>query len=446
MQKSKINLVSLGCSKNTVDSESLAGKLIKEGFSVEFDMVKPSFDFDIINTCGFIDKAKEESINVILEFVNLRKESRETFKIIVYGCLAERYKRELLQEIPEIDLLCGIMSDKRIISYIQTQTTTTTQKISDEQYNGYSTTVTKRKLSAAEHYAYIKISEGCDRRCSFCAIPLIKGKHVSRPIEDIVEEANMLVKQGVKEIILIAQDTSYYGLDLYGERKLYDLLKSLCRTIVHWIRLQYTYPNQFPTKILDLMNEEKKICHYLDMPLQHINDRILNSMNRNITADRIISLINNVRNKVKDIAFRTTLIVGYPSETQAEFEELKQFVTQTRFDRMGAFTYSKEEGTMAGRMNDDVSEREKQRRLYELTDIQEKISFKLNQNKIGKTFETIIDRKEGEYFIGRTQYDSPEVDNEVLIPIKDNPSLKIGEFYRIKITDATEFDLYGQTE
>ena len=436
MQKTKINLVSLGCSKNTVDSESLAGKLIHEGFSVKFNMEEPSFDFVIINTCGFIDKAKEESINTILEFINLRKEGNKNFKIIVYGCLAQRYKKDLEKELPEIDFLAGIMADKDIIKYVLSTNY-------NEQRTESANTNAKRSLSGAKHYAYIKISEGCDRRCSFCAIPLIKGKHVSRPIEDIVEEANALIKQGVKEIILIAQDTSYYGLDLYGKRRLYDLLKELCKTDIHWIRLQYSYPNQFPVEILDLMNEETKICHYLDMPLQHINNRILDSMNRNITSAEIISLINNVRARVKNIAFRTTLIVGYPTENKLEFNELKTFVKEIKFDRMGAFTYSKEEGTKAAELNDNVSEKEKQRRLDELTEIQQEISFELNQNKIGKTFETIIDRKEGEYFVGRTQYDSPEVDNEVLIAIKDNPTLQIGEFYDIKITDSSEFDLYG---
>ncbi len=438
MQQRKINLVSLGCSKNTVDSESLAGKLISEGFSVEFNMEKPLFDFVIINTCGFIDKAKEESINTILEFVNLRQTSNKEFKVIVYGCLAQRYKTELQKELPEIDLLCGIMADKEIIAYIERSVSKTESKTSNKYQ-------IERKLSNAKHYAYIKISEGCDRRCSFCAIPLIKGQHISRPIEDIVNETKSLIKQGVKEIILIAQDTSYYGLDLYGKRRLYDLLKALCKTDIHWIRLQYSYPNQFPIEVLQLMNEQEKICHYLDMPLQHINNNILQSMNRNITSNEVISLIKDIRLQVKDIAIRTTLIVGYPNETKLEFDELKNFVRDIQFDRMGAFTYSKEEGTKAAELEDNITSKEKQRRLDELAEIQQEISFNLNQNKIGKTFETIIDRKEGEYFIGRTQYDSPEVDNEVLIKIEDNPTLQIGEFYNIKIIDATEFDLYGTT-
>lgn len=271
-----------------------------------------------------------------------------------------------------------------------------------------------------------------------------KGKHISRPIEEIVAEAKELVKQGVKELILIAQDTSYYGLDLYKERKLYDLLKELCKTDIHWIRLQYSYPNQFPEEILELMQSEKKICHYLDMPLQHYNNRILESMNRNITGEEVRSLIQRIRTKVPDIAFRTTLIVGYPSEKKAEYEELRDFVSEIKFDRMGAFTYSKEEGTKAGQMRDSVPMKEKQRRLDELTEIQQEISYELNQQKIGKIFEVLIDRQEGNFFVGRTQYDSPEVDNEVLIEKTQDVKLKIGEFYQIKITSAVDFDLYGE--
>ena len=438
MQKPKINIVSLGCSKNTVDSETLAGKLISNSFSVEFDMTQPSFDFVIINTCGFIDKAKEESIDTILSFVELRENEHKDFKIIVYGCLAQRYKEDLNKEIPEIDLLCGIMADNEIINYI-----VSTYK---SNHSPNSTTASsKRKLSSLKHFAYVKIAEGCNRRCSFCAIPFIKGPYISRPIEDIVEEVKDLTTEGVKEIILIAQDTSCYGVDLYHKNRLYDLLKALSDTQVHWIRLQYSYPNQFPIEVLDLMNENPKICRYLDMPLQHINDRILSLMNRNITSNEIHSLINTIRKKVKDISLRTTLIVGFPSEKKQDFEELEQFVRQTKFDRMGAFTFSKQEGTKAAEMNDNISASEKQKRLDSLTYLQQDISFSLNQEKIGKTFETIIDRKEGEFFVGRTQYDSPEVDNEVLISIKENPTLEIGNFYNILITDASDFDLYGKS-
>ncbi|MBQ4420087.1 MAG: 30S ribosomal protein S12 methylthiotransferase RimO [Bacteroidales bacterium] len=425
----KINFISLGCSKNTVDSEGLAGELSKNGFIVEFDSQSTDFDYVLINTCGFIDKAKEESVNTILSYVSFRKAKRKKFNIIVFGCLAQRYKDDLQKEIPEIDKIFGLMQQKDIVSYIK--------------QDSLSNTVIQRKLSTPKHYAYLKISEGCDRHCSFCAIPLIRGRHISRPIEDIVSEAKDLVKQGVKELILIAQDTSYYGLDLYKERKLYTLLEELCKTDIHWIRLQYSYPNQFPKEILNLMNKEKKICHYLDMPLQHINNRILESMNRNITDVEVKSLITEIRKKVPDIALRTTLIVGYPSEKKSEFLELKDFVEQVKFDRMGAFTYSKEEGTKAGKMRDSVPMKEKQRRLDELSALQQDISLSLNQDKIGKEFEVIIDRKEDDYYVGRTQYDSPEVDNEVLIPVKNNKNLRIGEFYNVEISSAEDFDLYG---
>lgn len=428
----KINLISLGCSKNTVDSEGLAGELSKNGFIVEFDSQSTDFDYVLINTCGFIDKAKEESINTILSYVSFRKAKRKKFNIIVFGCLAQRYKDDLQKEIPEIDKIFGLMQQKDIVSYIK--------------QDSLSNTVIQRKLSTPKHYAYLKISEGCDRHCSFCAIPLIRGRHISRPIEDIVREAKDLVKQGVKELILIAQDTSYYGLDLYKERKLYTLLEELCKTDIHWIRLQYSYPNQFPKEILDLMNRDKKICHYLDMPLQHINNRILESMNRNITDVEVKSLIAEIRKKVPDIALRTTLIVGYPSEKKSEFLELKDFVEQVKFDRMGAFTYSKEEGTKAGKMRDSVPMKEKQRRLDELSALQQDISLSLNQDKIGKEFEVIIDRKEDDYYVGRTQYDSPEVDNEVLIPVKNNKNLRIGEFYNVEISSAEDFDLYGDVK
>lgn len=437
-KKVKINIVSLGCSKNTVDSEMLAGQLTNEGFEVVFDSEKPSFDFVVINTCGFIDKAKQESINTILSFAQQRQYSKRDFKLIVFGCLAQRYKEELQQQISEIDAIFGIMQEKQIIEYIVN--ISKAAKTSNNQ----TTILAERKLSSAKHYAYLKISEGCNRRCSFCAIPFIKGKYVSKPIEDIVFEANNLVKQGVKELILIAQDTSYYGVDLYHQNKLRDLLVELCKTKVEWIRLQYTYPNEFPFEILDLMTENSKLCHYLDIPLQHINNNVLQSMNRNISNTEILSLLNKIREKVPDIALRTTLIVGYPNETKQAFMELKDFVKQVQFDRMGAFTFSKQEGTSAALLDDNISEKEKQKRLDELTDIQQEISYNLNQNKIGKTFKTIVDRVEGDYYIGRTQYDSPEVDNEVLIPIKQSSKFTIGNFYNVLITDAVEFDLYGQ--
>ncbi len=425
----KVNIISLGCSKNTVDSETLAGELVNNGCEVEFDSEKMDFDYVLINTCGFINAAKQESINTILSYIEYRKTSKKKFNIIVFGCLAQRYRMDLEEAIPEVDKLFGIMNKREIVSYIK-------QQAIISQNN-------TRELSTPKHYAYLKISEGCDRNCSFCAIPLIKGKHISRPIEDIVQEAKSLIQRGVKELILIAQDTSYYGLDLYKERKLLTLLEELCKTDVHWIRLQYSYPNQFPVEVLDLMNREKKICKYLDMPLQHINNRILESMNRNISSEEVTSLIEKIRNTVKDVALRTTLIVGYPSEKKSEFLELKDFVSKVKFDRMGAFTYSKEEGTKAGKMRDSIPQTEKQNRLDLLTEVQQEISFNLNQQKVGKVFEALIDRKEDGYFIGRTQYDSPEVDNEVLIEARSNPYIETGEFYNVRIYKAMEFDLYG---
>ncbi|MBR1768896.1 MAG: 30S ribosomal protein S12 methylthiotransferase RimO [Bacteroidales bacterium] len=425
-----VNFISLGCSKNTVDSESIAGQLISKGFDVEFDSKDEDFDYVLINTCGFIDKAKEESVNTILSYVAYRKKKKKSFNIIVFGCLAQRYKEDLAKEIPEIDKIFGLMQQKDIIAYIDER----------EEVNEQA----ERKLSTPNHYAYVKISEGCDRHCSFCAIPMIRGRHISRPVEDIVSEVKALCKRGVKEVILIAQDTSYYGLDLYGERRLYSLLTELCKTDIHWIRLQYSYPNQFPQEVLDLMASEPKICNYLDMPLQHINDRILQSMNRNITGREVKDLIEKIRKKVPDIALRTTFIVGYPTETREEFSDLKDFVGQTEFDRMGAFTYSKEEGTKAAELKDNISEKEKQKRLDELTLIQQDISFMLNQKKIGGTYEILIDREEEEYFVGRTQYDSPEVDNEVLIAKSQYPALSIGEFYKAKIVSAEAFDLMGE--
>jgi len=424
----KVNIISLGCSKNTVDSEGLAGALIKEGFGVEYNAQEPDFDYVLINTCGFIDKAKEESINTILNYVSFRKRYKKHFEVIVFGCLAQRYKEELQEQIPEIDKVFGLMQQKEILSHIK--------------QNSHFDSVGFRKLSTPRHYAYIKISEGCDRHCSFCAIPMIRGRYASRSIEEIISEAEYLSKQGVKELILIAQDTSYYGRDLYKQNKLYDLLVSLCKVNVHWIRLQYSYPNQFPMEVLSLMQTEKKLCRYLDMPLQHINNRILESMNRHISSEEITALITKIRQTIPDIALRTTLIVGYPSEKKTEFEQLKYFINQVKFDRMGAFTYSKEEGTLAGKLRDNVSQKEKQKRLDELTLLQEEISLSLNKQKIGKIFEVIIDGKEGEYFVGRTQYDSPEVDNEILIKSVNN--IKIGEFYFVKIISADIFDLYAE--
>ena len=424
----KINIITLGCSKNLVDSEHLAGILKANGHEVLFDSTKKKFEVAIINTCGFIGDAKEESIDVILEYIEEKKKGN-IGKIIVFGCLVERYKETLEEEFKEVDAFFGVNNYLDIATYLNA-------KIEKDFF-------LQRQPSTPKHFAYLKISEGCDRFCSFCAIPYIRGRHISIPIEELVEEAQCLAKRGVKEIIIIAQDTCNYGKDLYGKVRLVDLLREIAKIEqIEWIRLQYSYPNDFNDELINFMANEPKMCKYIDMPLQHINNRLLNSMNRRITGEEIKTLINKIREKIPQVCLRTTLIVGYPSESEEEFEELKTFVEQTKFDRMGAFTYSAEENTAAFKLEDNISEEEKQDRLDALTFSQESISLNLNQKKIGKTFKVLIDRKEGEFWIGRTEFDSPEVDNEVLISIEEK--VKIGNFYQVKITDATEFDLYGE--
>jgi ribosomal protein S12 methylthiotransferase len=424
----KINIITLGCSKNLVDSEHLAGILKTNGHEVLFDSTKKRFDVAIINTCGFIGDAKEESIDVILEYIE-QKEKGNIGKIIVFGCLVERYKETLEEEFVEIDAFFGVNNYLEIATYLNAE-------IEKDFF-------LQRQPSTPKHFAYLKISEGCDRFCSFCAIPYIRGRHISIPIEELVAEAQCLAKRGVKEIIIIAQDTCNYGKDLYGKVRLVDLLREIAKIEqIEWIRLQYSYPNDFNDELINFMANEPKMCKYIDMPLQHINNRLLNSMNRRITGEEIKTLINKIREKIPQVCLRTTLIVGYPSESEEEFEELKTFIEQTKFDRMGAFTYSAEENTAAFKLEDNISEEEKQDRLDALTFSQESISLNLNQKKIGKTFKVLIDRKEGEFWIGRTEFDSPEVDNEVLISIEEK--VKIGNFYQVKITDAAEFDLYGE--
>lgn len=424
----KINIITLGCSKNLVDSEHLAGILKTNGHEVLFDSTKKRFDVAIINTCGFIGDAKEESIDVILEYIE-QKEKGNIGKIIVFGCLVERYKETLEEEFVEIDAFFGVNNYLEIATYLNAE-------IEKDFF-------LQRQPSTPKHFAYLKISEGCDRFCSFCAIPYIRGRHISIPIEELVAEAQCLAKRGVKEIIIIAQDTCNYGKDLYGKVRLVDLLREIAKIEqIEWIRLQYSYPNDFNDELINFMANEPKMCKYIDMPLQHINNRLLNSMNRRITGEEIRTLINKIREKIPQVCLRTTLIVGYPSESEEEFEELKTFVEQTKFDRMGAFTYSAEENTAAFKLEDNISEEEKQDRLDALTFLQEGISLELNQKKISKTFKVLIDRKEGEYYVGRTEFDSPEVDNEVLISIEEK--VKIGNFYQVKITDAAEFDLYGE--
>ena len=424
----KINIITLGCSKNLVDSEHLAGILKANGHEVLFDSTKKKFDVAIINTCGFIGDAKEESIDVILEYIEEKKKGNIK-NIIVFGCLVERYKETLEEEFVEVDAFFGVNNYLDIATYLNAQ-------IEKDFF-------LQRQPSTPKHFAYLKISEGCDRFCSFCAIPYIRGRHISIPIEELVEEAKCLAKRGVKEIIIIAQDTCNYGKDLYGKVRLVDLLKEIAKIEqIEWIRLQYSYPNDFNDELIEFLANEPKMCKYIDMPLQHINNRLLSSMNRKITGEEIRTLIDKIRKKIPQVCLRTTLIVGYPSESKEEFDELKEFVEQTKFDRMGAFTYSAEENTAAFKLEDNISQEEKDERLDALTFLQEGISLNLNQKKIGKIFKVLIDRKEGEYYVGRTEFDSPEVDNEVLISIEEK--IKIGNFYQVKITDAVEFDLYGE--
>lgn len=424
----KINIVSLGCSKNTVDSEFLAGHLINKGYEVDYDAIKGNFDVVIVNTCGFIGDAKEESINTIL-LQCAYKQTNKVGKVIVCGCLSQRYKEDLKNEIPLVDEFFGVFEWKKILEYLDTYV----------EGNYYKS----RFISTPKHYAYLKIAEGCDRQCSYCAIPIIRGKNISRPIEELVEEAKELVSSGVKEIILIAQDTTYYGLDLYNERKLTDLLKELVKIDnLKWIRIQYTYPHQFPMEVIEVMKNEEKICKYIDIPLQHINSSILSSMKRNIDSEQTRNIVEQIREKIPNIALRTTFIVGYPGETEESFEELKSFVEEMRFDRMGCFIYSPEEGTSAYELEDNVPEEVKQERFDEILSLQQNISLEINQTKIGKEFEVIVDRREQDFWIARTQYDSPEVDNEVLI--SDKEKLEIGQFYKVKIVDAVEFDLIGE--
>ncbi len=424
----KINIITLGCSKNLVDSEHLAGILKANGHEVLFDSTKKKFDVAIINTCGFIGDAKEESIDVVLEYIEEKKKGNIK-KILVFGCLVERYKETLEEEFTEVDSFFGVNNYLDIATYLNAE-------IEKDFF-------LQRQTSTPKHFAYLKISEGCDRFCSFCAIPYIRGRHISIPIEELVAEAQCLAKRGVKEIIIIAQDTCNYGKDLYGKVRLVDLLKEIAKIEqIEWIRLQYSYPNDFNDELIEFLANEPKMCKYIDMPLQHINNRLLSSMNRKITGEEIRTLINKIREKIPQVCLRTTLIVGYPSESEEEFEELREFVEQTKFDRMGAFTYSAEENTAAFKLEDNISQEEKDERLDALTFLQEGVSLNLNQKKIGKTFKVLIDRKEGEYYVGRTEFDSPEVDNEVLISIEEK--IKIGNFYQVKITDAVEFDLYGE--
>jgi ribosomal protein S12 methylthiotransferase len=428
--KPRVNVVTLGCSKNIYDSEILMGQLKGNHFDVVHESESVgSDDIIVINTCGFIDNAKQESIDTILQYSEL-KEQGKVGKVIVTGCLSERYKPELQAEITNVDAYFGTNDLQSLLNSLGA--------------NYKHELIGQRLLTTPSHFAYFKIAEGCNRPCSFCAIPLMRGKHVSKTMDELVTEAMKLARNGTKELILIAQDLTYYGLDLYGKRNLDQLLRRLSDVNgIEWIRLQYAYPSGFPMEILDVMNERENICKYLDMPLQHISDNMLKSMRRGITKQKTIDLVNSIRNKVPGIAMRTTLITGYPGETRQDFEEMAEWVADTRFDRLGCFTYSHEEKTHAHTLIDDVPEEVKQTRADAIMEIQQGISLEKNQEKIGNTYKVLIDRKDKEHFIGRTEYDSPEVDNEVLIDAKLNYAT-VGSFVQVKIESAEDFDLYGQ--
>ncbi|WP_421942523.1 30S ribosomal protein S12 methylthiotransferase RimO [Pedobacter sp.] len=430
VKQPKINVITLGCSKNIYDSEVLMGQLRGNNLNVTHESDKMGKDdIVVINTCGFIDNAKQESIDTILQFSEL-KEAGKIGKVVVTGCLSERYKPELESEITNVDAFFG---------------TNDLQNILHELGANYKhELIGERLLTTPSHFAYFKIAEGCNRPCSFCAIPLMRGKHMSKPMEELVNEAKILAKNGTKELILIAQDLTYYGLDLYGVRKLDELMRRLSDVPgIEWIRLQYAYPSGFPMEILDAMNERDNICKYLDMPLQHITDNMLKSMRRGTTKQKTIDLVNQIRDKVPNIAMRTTLICGYPGETQYDFEEMAAWVEETKFDRLGCFTYSHEEKTHAHSLIDDVADEVKQQRVDDIMEIQQGISFEINQEKVGKTFKVLIDKKEGDFFVGRTEFDSPEVDNEVLIDASTGYAAN-GSFVNVKIDRAEDFDLYGK--
>jgi ribosomal protein S12 methylthiotransferase len=474
LKKNKVNVITLGCSKNVYDSEVLMGQLKANNFAVEHEAEDSDASIVIINTCGFIENAKQESINTIIEYAEAKQQGLVD-KLYVTGCLSERYKPELAKEIPNVDEFFGTHDLPRLLKTLN----------ADYKHE----LIGERVLTTPKHFAYFKISEGCDRPCSFCAIPLMRGKHVSIPMEKLIEQAKTLARNGTKEFILIAQDLTYYGLDIYKKRNLGELLEKLSDVEgIEWLRLHYAFPQGFPLDVLDVIKNSPKICKYLDMPLQHISDNMLKSMRRGTTKQRTIDLVNMIRDKVPGIAIRTTLITGYPGETEKDFEEMKQWVSETKFERLGVFTYSHEENTHAYKLKDDVPAKVKQQRAEEIMEIQRGISYELNQNHIGKTYKVLFDRKEGDYFIGRTEFDSPEVDNEVLVsaspllskegwhgvpgwsedirppfakggqggssPLLDKEgwreatgwSIRIGSFANIKITEASEYDLVGEVE
>jgi ribosomal protein S12 methylthiotransferase len=426
LKKNKINVITLGCSKNVYDSEVLMGQLKASGKEVVHE---EEGNIVVINTCGFINNAKEESVNTILDYMQ-KKEDGDVDKVFVTGCLSERYKPDLQKEISNVDQYFGTTELPQLLKALG----------ADYKHE----LIGERLTTTPKNYAYLKIAEGCDRPCSFCAIPLMRGKHKSTPIENLVIEAEKLAANGVKELVLIAQDLTYYGLDLYKKRNLAELLEALVKVEgIEWIRLHYAFPTGFPMDVLDVMKREPKICNYLDIPLQHISDKILKSMRRGTTQEKTTKLLKEFRAAVPEMTIRTTLIVGYPGETEEDYQTLKVWVEAMRFERLGCFTYSHEENTHAFNLEDDVPEEVKMARANEIMEIQSQISWELNQAKIGKTFKVVIDRKEGEYFVGRTEFDSPDVDNEVLIDASKT-YLKTGEFATVKVTEAADFDLYAE--
>jgi ribosomal protein S12 methylthiotransferase len=429
LKKNKVNVVTLGCSKNIFDSEVMMAQLKANKFEVEHESTTDDSEIVIINTCGFIDNAKQESIDTILRYADAKAEGLVD-KVYVTGCLSERYKDDLEKEIPEVDAFFGTKDLPRLLKTLK----------ADYKHE----LVGERLLTTPNHYAYFKIAEGCDRPCSFCAIPLMRGQHSSTPIEALVDQAKGLAAKGVKELMLIAQDLTYYGLDLYKKRALSDLLKSLSDVEgLDWIRLHYAFPAGFPMDVLDVMNERQNICKYLDMPLQHGSTKILQAMRRGITREKTEDLIAEIRSRVPGIALRTTLIAGYPGESEADFNEMYDWVERSRFDRLGIFTYSHEENTHAYSFTDDVPDEVKRERADAIMELQSGISYDLNQSKVGKTFNVLFDRVEGDYFIGRTEFDSPEVDNEVLVK-KSEGYIRLGDFQKIEITSADHYDLFGK--
>ena len=432
MRKNTVDIITLGCSKNLVDSERLIRQLELNGYHVTHDSAHPQGEIVVVNTCGFIADAQEESVNMILELCQAKEEGRVK-QVYVMGCLSQRFMKELGHEIPQVDKFYGKFNWTELLNDLG--------KVyqQERQY--------ERRLTTPKHYAYLKISEGCDRHCAYCAIPLITGHHQSRPMEDIVAEVKHLVSEGVKEFQLIAQELTYYGLDIYGEQKIAELVERISEVRgVKWIRLHYAYPMNFPWELLKVIRERKNVCKYLDIALQHISTKVLTNMQRHVNKEETYALIERIRREVPGIALRTTMMVGFPGEGEAEFEELKEFVRWARFDRMGAFAYSEEEGTPAQKnFTDEVPDEVKQQRLNELMDIQQGISAEVQAEKVGKTLQVIIDRKEGDYYVGRTEYDSPEVDPEVLIPVADGV-LRKGCFYNVQVVDSDDFDLYGKVK